>query len=116
MDHGVHELYEVMRGLKSVNEKGGVAKFTSEAEKWKMAHEDGIINKVKVEYPNHIHPAIDSFPGKRYSHDYKTLKEFSDAVFNLQHAGKTILDALAIGVLEHKRLVTLFGISQKIFF
>ena len=103
MDHGVHELYIVMRGLKSVNEKGGVAKFTSEAEKWKMANQDGNINKVKEEYPNHIHPAIDSFPGKRYSHDYKTLKEFSDAVFNLQHAGKRIMDARATGVLEHKK-------------
>ena len=83
--------------------KKGGAKFTSMAEKWKMAHQDGNINKVKEEYPNHIHPAIDSFPGKRYSHDYKTLKEFNDALFKLQHAGKTIMDALAIGVLEHKK-------------
>ena len=68
-----------------------------------MGHEDGRINKVKEEYPNHIHPAIDSLPGKRYSHDYKTLKEFSDVLFNLQHAGKSIMDERAIEVLKHKK-------------
>lgn len=68
-----------------------------------MTHEDGRINKVKEEYPNHTHPAIDSFPGKWYSHECKTLKEFSDAVFNLQHAGKRIMDARATGVLEYKK-------------
>ena len=102
MDHGIHELYEVMRGLKSVNEKG-VALGASEPEKWKMAHEDGRINKVKEEYPNHMQPAIDASTSKRDNHDYKTLKEFSAAVFNLEAAGKTIMDARAIVVREHEQ-------------
>lgn len=99
MENGLHELYEVMRGLHAVNEKGDEVN-ANRLDRWRMAEEDRRIYLLN-QYKEHMQPAVDASFGKRDDHTYKTIDDFIKAICDCKVKGGTIMDAREIIINEH---------------